>query len=216
MRQNVGMTVREAVLTRRAMRSFDPTEQISLGEVELLLHEACLAPSALNLQNWEFIVCLDKADKNRLREAAFDQQKLADASAVVIILGNLVLHERVARNPEANCFPAEEAGEWERLATWAYADDAQRRRDEAFRSCSLFAMTLMLLAQDRGWWTAPVGGFDADKLTADFGVPEPYIPVLLIAIGQPGPKPPISPRARRVPIGELIHFGRFGRRSSGS
>lgn len=194
------------------MRSFDPTEAISAGEVEALLHEACLAPSALNLQNWEFIVCLEQEDKMRLRAVAFDQQKLADASAVVIVLGDLSLHERVTSNPEANCFPLEEAAEWQRLTNWAYRDDAQRRRDEAFRSCGLFAMTLMLLAQDRGWWTAPVGGFDTAKLTEEFGIPNSYLPVLLVAIGQPGARAPVSPRARRIPVSELIHVGRFGRR----
>jgi nitroreductase len=209
------MTVREAVFTRRAMRSFDPTEGIDLNDLKLLLHEAALAPSALNLQNWEFIVCLDQEDKDRLRDVSFDQQKLSDASAVVVVLGNLQLHERVATHPQCNCFSAEDASEWSRLAEFAYADSPGRRRDEAFRSCSLFTMTFMLLAQDHGWWTAPVGGFDADGLMKAFEVPEGYVPVLLVAVGKPGPKPPVSPRGKRIPVDELVHVGRFGVRPEG-
>ena len=177
-----------------------------------MLDEASLAPSALNLQNWEFIVCLDQEDKDRLRGVAFDQQKLSDASAVVVVLGRSDLHKRVSSDPDANCFSAEEAGEWSRLAGWAYEDDPQRRRDEAFRSCSLFAMTLMLVAQGRGWWTAPVGGFNAEELMKQFDVPDTAIPVLLVAIGQPGSKPPLSPRAKRIPVSESMHAGRFGAR----
>jgi len=181
----------------------------------MLLHEATPAPSSLNLQNWEFIVCLTQEDKDRLKRVAFDQQKISDASAVVIVLGRDRLHDRVTTHPEANCFPPEEAGEWERLATWAYGSNPQRRRDEAFRSCSLFAMTFMLLAQDQGWWTAPIGGFDSGELLSAFDVPEGYIPVILVAIGQPGEKPFVSPRPKRVPVEELMHAGRFGRRGPG-
>lgn len=207
---NGAMNVREAVFTRRAMRSFDPTATISRDELLLLLHEAALAPSALNLQPWEFIVCTEPTDKKRLRDVAFDQQKLLDASAVVVILGKLALHERVADHPEANCFPPGEEAEWSRLANWAYAENPSRQRDEAFRSCSLYAMTFMLIAQALGWVTAPVGGFDENALSAAFAVPPTHIPVLLIAVGKPGQKQPKSPRGARVRVEELVHWGRFG------
>jgi nitroreductase len=204
------MTVREAVLSRRSMRSFDPTATITSGEVALLLHEATPAPSALNLQNWEFVVCIEQEDKDRLRAVAFDQKKISDASAVIIILGRGDLQERVKSHPLCNCFPSEEAEEWERLAMSAYESDPQRCRDEAFRSCSLFAMTFMLLALEAGWSTAPIGGFDASALAREFDVPDHYIPVLLVAVGQPGARPFVSPRPKRVPLEELMHVGRFG------
>ena len=189
------MTVREAVRARRSMRSFDPAVYIGRDEILALLDEAAQAPSALNLQPWSFILCMTPEDKARLRAVSFDQQKLSDASAVVVVLGRLALHEAVSEHPDQNCFPPEDAAEWGRLASFAYDGHPERQAMEAFRSCSLFAMTFVLLAQDAGWQTAPVGGFEAEALCGEFRVPSTHIPVLLIAIGKEGTKKTL-PRRR--------------------
>ena len=45
-----------------------------------------------------------------------------------------------------------------------YRDKPQVQRDEAMRSCGLLAMSIMLLAQEQGWHSCPMDGFDFDAV----------------------------------------------------
>ena len=59
----------EVVRKRRSVRSY-LDEDVSEEEVRRLLEAAILAPSAGNLQPWEFIVVRDKETKSKIREIA--------------------------------------------------------------------------------------------------------------------------------------------------
>ena len=54
--------------------------------------------------------------------------------------------------------------------------------DEAIRSASLAAMNLMTAAQALGLASAPMGGFDAAAVCADFGLASTELPVMLVAM----------------------------------
>lgn len=54
------MNVSEAIFTRRSIRSFSPTA-VDRSEVDVLLHAAVQAPSAMNRQRWVFAVIEDRA-----------------------------------------------------------------------------------------------------------------------------------------------------------
>ena len=48
----------------------------------------------------------------------------------------------------------------------------------------LFAMSFMLAAEEKGWNTSPMIGYDSKELRSTFSIPERYEDVLLIAIGK--------------------------------
>jgi len=54
-----------------------------------------------------------------------------------------------------------------------------------------------------------MGGFEADKLVKEFGVPDTYVPVIMVAIGKRNPDVGIRPRSYRIPASDLIHLGNF-------
>ena len=54
------MNVYEAILNRRTIRRFDEKKEIPLELLEKLVNAARLAPSAANLQPWDFIVVNEK------------------------------------------------------------------------------------------------------------------------------------------------------------
>ena len=80
------MDVFEAVQVRRSVRSYKPTA-IPREKLEKILEAARLAPSAMNLQPWHFIVVTDASKREKLAEAPF-AKFLKEAPVVIVACGN--------------------------------------------------------------------------------------------------------------------------------
>jgi len=80
------MDLMQAVRARRSIRKFldKPVEEEKLLAV---LEAGQLAPSAKNMQDWRFIVVRDFATRQRLAEAARDQQFVGQAPVVIAACG---------------------------------------------------------------------------------------------------------------------------------
>ena len=207
------MTASEALVSRRAIPSFDRSQKIDRETLLTVLNAANLAPSSQNLQPWEYLICETDEDKAKLSSVSYNQTKILEASAVVVLLGNLHPYkhaERIARaNVERGYFGEDRVQPFIDSTRKNYESNPAAARDEAFRGSCLWAMAFMLAAQDHGWETAPMGGYKADELMTAFGVPESHIPTLIICIGKPNPEVKIKERAFRFPAEELVHFGKF-------
>ena len=203
------MTVTEALQHRRATPSFDPNISISRAEIESLIDTASLAPSSMNLQPWDFLVVDTAEDKLRMQGAAMNQKKVTEASAVIAVLGNLnfVDHAEAVVDGlvERGYLPAERKEGMLGMAQ-GFNQDAHVRRDEAIRSSNLWAMAFMLVAKEAGWDTAPMGGFSAEAVSKEFGLPESHFPIILIAIGKVNPEVKILDRNIRFSAKELVHY----------
>jgi nitroreductase len=66
------MELSEAIEGRRSIRSFKPND-VSEEEVEVLIEAATFAPSAGNIQPWEFVVVRKPEMKKKLAIAANEQ-----------------------------------------------------------------------------------------------------------------------------------------------
>ena len=204
------MTISEAIETRRSIPFFDPSVPIAKEEILRLSNLANLAPSSMNLQPWEYIVCSTPESKQTLRKVSYDQPKITDASAMLILLGNLQHHlhaDEVASSQIRNGYFGEERRlGFIKMADGAYEGNAQKQRDEAFRGGSLWAMTFMLAAHEAGWDTAPLGGFIPEQVSEVFNIPETHLPVLLIAIGKRPADAKFLPRNDRISAESLTHW----------
>ncbi|RLG76528.1 MAG: nitroreductase family protein, partial [Thermoprotei archaeon] len=78
------MDVFEAIKRRRSIRAF---KNIDLPEetVEKLIDAARWAPSAGNIQPWEFIVVRNPVTKQKLSEAALNQTFIEEAPVVLVV-----------------------------------------------------------------------------------------------------------------------------------
>ena len=167
----------------------------------------------MNLQPYQLLVVNTPEDKNRLVGVAYNQTKIADASAAVVVVGLTNGHElhaeRVANNNvELGYMPEDRKDGWIERARGGWPTE-QKQRDEAIRAGSLWAMSFMLVAQEAGWVTAPMGGFVEDALRAEFGLPETAVPVLIIAVGKPDAAKELKPRGARFPAEEIAHVGNW-------
>ena len=196
----------DLIHARTSVAHFDSQVEMSDDTVTALIGHSCQAPSSYNLQNWRFIAVKTTERKAALREVAYGQPQVADASVTFIVIGTLDGQDRIRSTMQA----FHQAGYLDAEGLDAWVSDTQRsmngkpvkQRDEAIRSASLAAMTLMHAAQAMGWVSAPLGGFDADALSIAFGLAPTEVPVMLVAVGQSGPDN--WPRKMRRPVEEVL------------
>ncbi len=83
------MELIHALNTRYSTKAFDPTKKISEENLETIQQLLQLSPSSTNVQPWSFILATSETGKKRITKATqgfyiFNEQKICDASAVVI------------------------------------------------------------------------------------------------------------------------------------
>lgn len=201
----------EAILRRRSARRFDPDRPIADGLLARILELATYAPSGFNLQPWRFVVVRSARNRRRLRACAFNQPKVTDAAAVVIVLGYLngvetdlgpMLEARVAlgaATPEA-------AAEARRRATDALGRVGDRSA-WALRSAMLAAATMLVAAEGLGVASSAIEGFDPARVREAFGVPDDHAIGCLVALGYPLEPAPFPGRFGLDRVCYSEHFG---------
>lgn len=190
-----------ALIERRVSANlFDASHTLADAEIEELARLATRAPTAYNLQNWRFIALRTLGAKTRLRRLAYGQPKVSDAAVTFIICGQLPDHttipERLLPFVKAGYMSADTASDWQKNARTQYADP-QTARDEAVRSASLGAATLIYAAEALGLVSCPMVGFGAKNVAREFGLERNEVPVMLVAVGRaaPGNRPQKPRRA---------------------
>jgi len=199
------MELEQAIRGRRSLKSYDPAHEITDEDLARIFELVTLSPSSFNLQHWRFVVVRSEEGRKRLQQAAYGQPHVGENSAVVAICAKLAAHEDAARcNGHA---PPEVLEKLVPVIETSYADTPQFQRDEAIRSASLAAMTLMLVAQEHGLASCPMIGFDPTKVADAVALPDGHIVVMLVVLGKPGPVAPFP--TSRLPLDEVVHVERF-------
>ncbi len=169
------MDVFEAIKKRRSIRAFKNID-VSDEIVEKLIDAARWAPSAGNIQPWEFIVVRNLDAKRRLAEAALNQTFIEEAPVVIVVCAD---YQRSAR------------GYGSRGATLYCIQDTAA----AIQNIHLAAIAL-------GLGTCWIGAFREEPVKKLLGIPDGVRPVAIIPVGYPAEQP--APRPRR-PLNEIIH-----------
>lgn len=198
----------ELILQRTSVNRFDATHVLDDATLHELVRYASEAPSAYNAQNWRFVAVRTPAEKARLCAMAYGQKKVEEAAVTFIVCGRLNPHLtlRTALAPWAAAGHVDQ-GVVDGMvngATRTYADDPRLQRDEAIRSASLAAMTLMHAAQAMGLASGPMIGFDPDQVHAGFGLGPDDVPALLVTVGRPAAGN--GPRKPRRPVAEVLQI----------
>ncbi|MBI3286143.1 MAG: nitroreductase family protein [Burkholderiales bacterium] len=201
-------TIKHLIETRASVNHYDTSRDLTQHDIAELVRLATLAPSAYNFQNWKFIAVRSPAAKARLKAVSYGQQKVVDAAVTFIICGTLAAHERLASalQPSLTAGILDQAlcETWVGMAQRSHCDNPQLQRDEAFRSASLAAMTLMLAAQGMGLSTGSMSGFDPLGVAREFGLAATEVPVMLVTVGYPAPGN--WPQKPRKQLAEVMAF----------
>lgn len=190
----------ETVQQRQSIKSYRTDKTISDAELDSLMQEVILSPSSFNLQHWKFIAVKSNETKKLIREAAWGQEHVETCSFLIAVCGKLnafedapFIYQDVDPQIQGKVLP---------MIQGFYENKEQLQRDEAIRSASLAAMTLMFGAVNRGWDTCPMIGFDPVAVSKILELNASHIPVMLLTLGYRKEDP--RPRSFRRPIGDVV------------
>lgn len=164
---------------RRSIRSFT-SENISDKEIEKILEAARWAPSAGNIQPWEFIIVRKPEIKKEIARAALNQTFIEEAPVVIVACADESKSGRIYGNRGATLY--------------CIQDTAAAIENMLLAICAL------------GLGACWVGAFHEDEIKRILKIPRGLRPVAIVPVGHPAEKP-IPPPKRK--LGEIIHYESF-------
>lgn len=201
----------EVIQERRATNHF-ADEEIPTTDLSKILHFAGQAPSGYNLQPWRFLVVQKPENRKRLQAVAFDQEKVSEASAVIIFIGakqgtqdgaKKIFEDGNRRGlgkPESNDKIIKGALE--------FIGNKVGWQPWLNRHTMIAFSFAMLMAESLGYDTAPMEGFDPEAVKREFKIPQDSEVIALLAIGHS--KPPEKKYPGRLPLSEIAFTETYG------
>jgi nitroreductase len=174
------LDVFKAIKTRKSIRAFTE-KRVTEREVRRLIEAARWAPSAGNLQPWEFIIVRDPKVKHGLCEAAMNQTLIERASVVIVVCADPVRSSKRYGSRGTNLY--------------------------CLQDTAAATQNILLTAHATGLATCWIGAFNEEAAKRVLRVPDEIRPIAIVPIGHPAEKP----RARvRRSQDEITHHEIFG------
>lgn len=179
-------TLAVAIAGRRATPSFDGMP-ISISDLRRILDAGLHAPSGYNMQPWRFVVVRDPEQKRRLRGASYNQAKVEEASVMIVACGdadgwrNGDLDEMLRLGREGGM--PEHYAEQAKETIPNYLSNHPNMSMWLNRQVMIAFTHMMLMAEVLGYDTAPMEGFEQEKVREVLKLPLSYQVVALLGIG---------------------------------
>jgi nitroreductase len=201
----------EAVEHRRATPSFDGSP-IPDADLKKILEAGLKAPSGYNMQPWRFIVVRTPEQRRRLRAASFNQAKVEEASAVIVTCGDqdgwrTDIEEMIRLGREGGM--TEGYAEQARANIPVYLGNHPNLTAWLNRHVMIAFTSMMWMAEVLGYDTAPMEGFEAEKVREVLRLPLSYELVALLAIGHL--KGPDKFNGGRFSMQRIVFDGEYGK-----
>lgn len=173
------MDVFNAIKGRRSIRSFK-RKDVPDNDLRKILEAGIWAPSAGNLQSWEFIIVKRDDVKRELARAAYGQHFIAEAPVVIVVCANI---ERSA----------------------AYYGERGRTL-YTLQDTAAAIQNILLAAYALGYGTCWIGAFSEEAVKEILEIPYNIRPVAIIPLGIPATKPRPPPR---MPLEKVVHHEKY-------
>lgn len=185
------MNVKDILEKRRSVRHYDSNYKISSETLTALVESASKSPNGNNIQATRYLIIEDANLRNLLLPIAFNQQQIVEASTLIVMLGDyqafnkgniIKIHEE---GNQAGYFD-ESLRDYLANAAINYYESKTKEdlKLELTRDVSLASMSLVLLANEAGFDTITMSGYDSKKLKEILNISDRYLDVMLIAIGK--------------------------------
>ena len=195
------METLQTIRERRAVKHFDPEFKMPQEDIDQLFEHALQAPTSFNIQNWRFVWVEDAAAREKLREAAWDQAQVTEASMVLVLCADLKAWDKEPQRYWRNAPQAAQDMLVPMIKPF-YEGKEELQRDEAMRSVGIVAQTLMLTAKAMGYDSCPMIGFDPQKVAELIELPEDHTIGMMLTIGKA--IKPAWPKPGQLPLEEVL------------
>ncbi|MEM9159502.1 MAG: nitroreductase family protein [Verrucomicrobiota bacterium] len=200
------MNIIEAIEARRSVKHYDPEHVMPEEDLAELIRLTKLAPSSFNMQNYRLLVVRDKELRQKIREVAWDQEHVTDASVLFIMCADLGAHDEDPALYWSHA-PQEVQNILGPMIKPFYEGKDQLIRDEGIRSSALAGMTLMLAAKGMGYDSCPMIGFDGAKVAELVNLPEGFVLSFMIPVGKEAK--PAWDRGERLSDDIVVTYDQF-------
>lgn len=186
----------QVIAERRATQSFEHVP-IHAADLEKIIRAGLEAPSGYNLQPWRFIILREGEQKKKLRAAAFGQPKVEEASAVIVACGDPQAWkngdlEEMLRLAQEHGYGGKQEHDGARRTVTNFLGSTPGTPGGLAPTFDLWVnrhvmiafTTMMWMAEVLGYDTAPMEGFEEDKVKALLHIPDRVRVVALLAIGR--------------------------------
>lgn len=164
-----------AILERRSVRRYksDPVPRATIGRI---IDAARWAPSAGNIQPWQFYVVYNEEKKQALAAAALNQKSVSEAPVAIV----------VCTQPEMSGARYRERG----------------RNLYVIQDTAAAVQNILLSAYGYGLATCWVGAFNENLVMEALALPEGVLPVAIVPVGYAAEE---SSLPARRPVEEIVH-----------
>ncbi|WP_018969964.1 nitroreductase family protein [Rubritalea marina] len=200
------MNTSENIESRRSIKHYDPEHVMPEADLQELLRLTKLAPSSFNMQNYRILVVRNPELRQQLREVAWDQAQVTDASVLFILCADLKAHQADPSDYWGHAPQAVQDILGPMIKPF-YDGKDQLIRDEAMRSSALAGMTLMLAARDLGYDSCPMVGFDPDAVSKLINLPDGYALSFMLPVGKKAEE--AWDRGARLADDKVVSYDRF-------
>lgn len=172
------MSLQESLAWRYATKKFDSSKKIDAGKLENLLQTVKLAPSSYGLQHFEIVVVEDATVRERLKEAAYGQAQLTDASQVIVFAAETKIDEEYVKNyiSEAAAtrqMDRDKLADFEKTILGAISRQSDEQKLNWSHKQAYLALGVLIgAASELKIDTCPMEGFDAGKFDEILGLKE--------------------------------------------
>ena len=177
----------EVIRDRRATPSFDGTP-VPASDLRQILDAGLHAPSGYNMQPWRFVVVQSPEQKRKLRAASYNQPKVEEASVVIVACGDMdgwrkdldMMLEMGLVNGMPESYAAQARSS---VPNYMSSFTTDQMKLWLNKQVMLAFTTMMLMAESLGYDTAPMEGFEQDKVHEVLRLPLSYWVVAILGVG---------------------------------
>ncbi|MEO7215042.1 NAD(P)H-dependent oxidoreductase [Mucilaginibacter sp.] len=181
------MSIVDKLKWRYATKKFDTNKKLSAPQLDQLLDAIQLSPSSHGLQHYKVLVIENPGVRAKLREAAYGQPQITDASQLIVFAAETNMDEVYGKNfisliAETRSVARETLGGLEGMVLGAIASRTPEQRvlwaqKQAYIALGVLVAAAAALGIDAG----PMEGFDPAKFDEILGLKEKGLTATVIA-----------------------------------
>lgn len=176
----------ENMKNRRTIRKYT-TQDIPDALLNELLEVAARASNTGNMQLYSVVITRDKANKEKLAPAHFNQPMITAAPVVLTV-----------------CADANRFVKWAELRDAVAGFDNFQTFIASTIDAMLFAQSFCTAAEEKGLGICYLGttAYNADKIIDALSLPRLVVPIVTVTVGYPDGMPE---QVERLPLGAVVH-----------
>jgi nitroreductase/dihydropteridine reductase len=181
------MTLVDKLKWRYATKKFDSSKKIPAEKLENILEAVQLAPSSIGLQHYRVLVIEDADTRAKLREVAYRQPQITDASQLIIFAAETNINEEFGKKYIDNVaatrnVPREALAGFEGMVQGAITGRTpEQLLIWAQKQAYIGLGVLIAAASEQDVDSCPMEGFDASKFDEILGLKENGLTATVIA-----------------------------------